>query len=343
MTDRLRHPWLVAPCLALGCVALAGCGAGAGNSGAQSESASASSPPALALTAPTSGATVGVHQIVVAGKVTPQNAVVRVAGQLATISKGTFKRTLWLGRSTTTIQITAATPGHAPTSVTTVVHFSPQLAVALVAARKAAVSTTRALASVTPSPNAKGPAIPVVRHPAPVSPAAVPGATLTAPTMATPAPSSSPSGGSAGGSSGGSGTAPAPSKGSGSKGSGSTPTTPVPLTPAQIQQRYLKGCAAADGGQSALPYCTCMYDHLAQAGALASPATIATLADELNVFGQTNDIFALPAFLRNALIDCASELPDPPLPVAKLPSLDHPLAGPKATATNPVQGSRQRP
>jgi hypothetical protein len=328
MTDRLARPWPGALCLALACIALAGCGAGSSGSPGSAPSPAGAPAPALALTAPTTGATVGVHQIEVVGTVTPQNAVVRVAGQPATTSQGKFRRAVWLRRPTTTIQITAAAPGHAPTAFTTVVHFSQQLAVALVAARKASVSTaTRAVASVTASPTPTAPAVPPARHPAGMSTARASG--TTSPPSSTTSTTTTPSPGAA--TSGGSGTATSTPT---SSGAGSTPSAPAPLTPAQIEQRYLKGCTAADGGQSALAYCTCMYDRLAQAGALASPATIAALAQELKEFGQTQDIFALPAFLRNSLADCASQLPNPTLPVNQLPRLDHPSAGPKATTAS---------
>jgi len=314
---RLERPWLVAPCIALACVAFAGCAAG----GSGSQSGVPSGGAAVMLTAPTSGATVGVHQIQVVGTVTPSNAVVRVAGQTASVTKGTFKRVLWLRQPTTTIQISAAAIGHPATTVTTTVHFSSLLAVALVAARKASLATaSQALASVaSPSPVRASRA----RHRAATS-----AATTTAPSS-TPAPTPATTTTTTSSSS-------SPSSGSGStkSGSGSSPATPAPLTPTQIQNRYLQGCAKADGGQSAVPYCTCMYDHLLQAGALASPETIAALERALAAFEQTQDIFALPVFLRDALSYCASDLPAPPLKITRLPPLTHGPTPPTATSAS---------
>jgi hypothetical protein len=328
MIHSRRRPWLVAPCLALACVALAGCAAG----GSGSQSGAPSGGVAVTLTAPTSGATVGVHQIQVVGTVTPSNAVVHVAGQPASVSKGMFKRVLWLRQPTTTIQITAAATGHPATTVTTTVHFSSQLAVALVAGRTASVSTTsRALASVTSPSAGHASRERVVRHRSvtaavtTTTPASTSAPAPTTTTTTTTSSSSSPSSGSGSTKSG---------SGSTKSGSGSSPATPAPLTPTEIQHRYLQGCAKADGGQSAVPYCTCMYDHLLQAGALASPVTIAALERALDAFEQTQDIFALPVFLRDALSDCASDLPVPPLTITKLPPLNHGPTAPLATSAS---------
>lgn len=315
---RLERPWLVAPCIALACVAFAGCAAG----GSGSQSGVPSGGAAVTLTAPTSGATVGVHQIQVVGTVTPSNAVVRVAGQTASVTKGTFKRVLWLRQPTTTIQISAAAIGHPATTVTTTVHFSSQLAVALVAARKASLATaSQALASVaSPSPVRASRA----RHRAATS-----AATTTAPSS-TPAPTPATTTTTTSSSS-------SPSSGSGStkSGSGSSPATPAPLTPTQIQNRYLQGCAKADGGQSAVPYCTCMYDHLRLGGAFTSPASITALAREIREFERTQDIYKLPAFVRAALTTCASRLPTPKLTITKLPRLHDPSVPPPAGSSDP--------
>jgi Glucodextranase, domain B len=308
MINRLRRPWLVAPCIALACIAIAGCAAGG--------PASASGGAAVTLTAPTSGATVGVHQIQVVGTVTPSNAVVRVAGQPATVTEGRFKRVLWLRAATTTIQITAAAAGHPATSITTTVHFSAQLARELVAARTVSVlAASQALASVTSAPRTSGPR--VGRRRSSTS------ATTTGPTPTTPSLTLTPTTTT---------TTTTSSTSSTNSGSGSSPVAPAPLTPAQIQQRYVQGCSKAARGQSAVPYCTCMYGQLLQAGALASPATIAAVARAIEAYQQTLNIFALPVFLRNAMTDCASQLPTPPLTVTRLPPLNHGPTPPKATA-----------
>jgi hypothetical protein len=315
MVHRLRRPWLDAPCLAVVCLAIAGCAAG----GAQSPSASPSDGVALILTAPTSGATVGVHQIEVTGTVAPLDAVVRVAGQPASVGHGRFTRLLVLSRPTTTIEITAASTGHAPATITTTVHFSSELAASLIAAHKASVSTaTQGVASVTAPSAAKAPVLRAA-HPRSTGPAAPTprSKTTTTTTTMTTKPGSSPSAGS--------GSAAAPTSG---------PPAPAPLSPAQIRQRYLKGCTSAGGGQPAVPYCTCIYEHLLQSGALTSPASIAALEHELSEFAQTQDIFKLPAYLRAALSECASKLPAAPLPVTKLPQLHHRPAGPKATTSD---------
>jgi len=316
MIHRLRRPWLVAPCIALACVAIAGC---AGGSGSPSGAASGV---AVTLTAPTSGAVVGVHQIQVVGTVTPSNAVVKVAGQPASVNKGRFNRVLWLQQPTTTIQITAAASGHATTTVTTTVHFSASLAVALIAARNASIATTsRALDSVASPSAIRASRARIARHRAAAS------TTTTATTSAATTPAGTSAPGSTTTTTTTTSTSTSPS------GSGSNP---APITPRQIQYRYLRGCSQADGGQSAVPYCTCMYNHLLRAGALASPATIASLENALEAYQRTQNIFALPVFLRLALSDCASQLPVPPLTITKLPPLKHRPTPPKATAAQPA-------
>jgi hypothetical protein len=127
----MRSPRRPAWCCALACLALAGCGA---------SSPTGPQPVTLSLTAPTSGATVGVQVIDVAGSVVPAQATVSVAGERVRVRHGSFLRAIRLERRTTRIRVTGQSRGFTPTSVETVVHYSARTASALEAARKADTS-----------------------------------------------------------------------------------------------------------------------------------------------------------------------------------------------------------
>ena len=121
-----RSAWPAATCLTA-VVALAGCG-----------SAAPTGPPqvTLSLTAPTSGATVGVRVIKVAGTVAPAESAVRIAGRRVRVHHGTFDAAIHLGRATTSIRVTARAHGFVPVTVQTVVRFSASTPRGMLVARR---------------------------------------------------------------------------------------------------------------------------------------------------------------------------------------------------------------
>jgi Glucodextranase, domain B len=121
-----RSAWPVAACLTA-VLALAGCG-----------SAAPTGPPqvTLSLTAPTSGATVGVRTIQVAGTVAPAQSAVRIAGRRVRVRHGSFIAAIHLGHATTRIRVTARAHGFVPATVQTVVRFSARTAKGMLVARR---------------------------------------------------------------------------------------------------------------------------------------------------------------------------------------------------------------
>ncbi len=113
MTDRRRGLLSFALTGSLGLLC-AGCGAGL-----------SSTPPAVAVavTAPISGATVGVRAIDVSGTVAPAGARVVVAGHTATVRGGAFLAPLRLTSARTRIQIVASARGYRPASLQTTVRY----------------------------------------------------------------------------------------------------------------------------------------------------------------------------------------------------------------------------
>ena len=135
----MRHtlrPLAGAALLALACVALAGCG-----------SSAPSGPPqvTLLLTAPTSGATVGVRTVIVSGSVTPAHAVVRVAGKRVRVRHGSFVHAINLSARTTRIRIVARARGYRTGRIETTVHYSAGTAKVMLMARRAATSVQSAI------------------------------------------------------------------------------------------------------------------------------------------------------------------------------------------------------
>jgi hypothetical protein len=90
----------------------------------------------LSLTAPTSGATVGVRTIKVAGTVAPAHAAVRIAGRRVRVHHGVFTAAIHLRRSMTRIRVTARARGFISASVQTVVHFSARTAQGMLIAER---------------------------------------------------------------------------------------------------------------------------------------------------------------------------------------------------------------
>lgn len=339
---RHRLIWLASPLLAA--LALAGCGVG--GSGHQTPQV------AISLTAPMTGATVGVDTIKVTGTVTPANATVRVGGLPATVRGAGFVRAMSLRTATTTIPVTAAAPGWTPATVTVTVHYSRALAKALSAAHSAtwlaaapASSSARTRASsdsgFVPSVDLSGGSnggatstgsgsgatgghggtgSPPTGTPTGSPPAGTPTGTPTgSPPTGTPTPptgtptGSPPTGAPTGGSPEG---APA----------GGEPGTSAPVTQAELEQLYLQTCEKASGGSQAASYCQCMYDHMQHAQVFSSRARVLALARRIKRFNRTHDLADLPKWLLQAQATCVAQLPTPPLDLGSLPTLHHPAA-----------------
>lgn len=293
----------------------------------------------LSITAPTSGATVGVHEVVVAGHVSPATANVLVDGKPAQVIHGSFKRSLLVAQPSQTITVTARATGYVATSATTTIQYSPTLAAQLAAAQAAqarAQSVAAIAASPTSTPNNLSPGALSARSKALNSTFALP-PQPTAPSATTsparpPAPPRNPS------------RAPGPT---------SQPTrTPTPRPPkppnrpsgpptaartlrvaeVKLVCRTLgvKGCVKTG---KLTPYGACLYNRLRKTGAFSSRARLIALTKKLKPYTQTHDPSKLPAFVRLAISACISKLPalDPltgkPV-ITRLPGLtqgQHPL------------------
>jgi hypothetical protein len=275
----------VAACSAL--AGLAGCGAGG-------------APPtpkvSLSITAPTSGATVGVRQITVTGNVSPTTATVVVGGQPAQVVKGSFKRALQIARANETIEVTASASGYRPVSAITKIGYSRALAAQLAASRPTQpqpVATPPNPFRVVPvrtAPQLNGAAAKALNSAfaLPSSPKTTsPSPTPTNPTSTTPSPTPSPSPGS----------------------SPTSPSSPPTLTVAAIKQLWITGCVKAGKNGNYTPYCTCTYTHLEKNGALSSRARLLALVKKLLPFQRTHDPSKLPRFVRNAISACVAQLP----------------------------------
>jgi Glucodextranase, domain B len=291
----------------------------------------------VAITAPTSGAVVGVQHVVVAGTVTPANAQVLVAGHPAQVSGGRFTRSLFLASPRQVVTVTAQAQGYVAAQAATTVNYSPNLAAQLVASSSAlnapaaanapgapgssstpatnnALNTALALpksASSSAGPNSSTPAHTTPTHTAP--PQTTPTQTTpthAAPTPPTPAPS------------------PAPSPTPPSSGGSTPPPSPPVMTVDRIRQIWDAGCLKHVKGQNVVPYCTCLYKNLSARGTFKTPATVNAFLKKLHAYAKKGDLYALPRAIRLALTVCSTKLPalttlggQPTL--TKLPGLSH--------------------
>jgi hypothetical protein len=291
------------------------CIAGCGSGGATGPKV------ALAITAPTSGATVGVQQVVVAGTVTPATATVLVAGKPTPVIKGSFQRSLHLASPTQTITVTAQANGYTDSSTHTTVSYSSKLAAALFAAKKAAskafavhFATAAQVTKATPrtfpgaDPKAVNSAFPLPSQSGTTPP--------STPTPSTPTTPTTPK-------------------------SGGAPTSPTPLPADQIRQLWDHGCLKHAKSQNVVPWCTCIYVHLQSTGAFTTRESVRNLIKEFGPWSRTGSASALPQALRTAVTVCQPYLPplDPitgkPV-VTRLPGLSHkPVAAPTPTAPAP--------
>ncbi len=281
----------------------------------------------VAITAPTSGATVGVRELTVTGTVTPATARVLVAGQPATVQGGSFRRTLRLDGSAQTVTVTAQAPGYAPAQANTQVSYSAGLAAQLVAA-------SRALAAPGPSaaPSAPSPPSASLLAQAVALPKAAPAARQTTPTNGTGStPTHSSTGSTPTQSS--TGSAPSASKPTAPTPGPATPTpapvppgpspspapvttpapAPIPPSPAEIaahvKQQWESNCLQKQHGAKEVPYCTCIYTHLVQTGAFKTPASVKALVRRVNHYIRTGDASHITRAIMRALSRCQARFP----------------------------------
>lgn len=284
---------------------------------------------AVSISAPTSGATIGVHKLTVMGTVIPAGAQVAVNGQPAKVTGTSFTRTLYISAANQRIVVSGVAQGYAPSQATTTVSYSHNVAQQLVAA--AASQASAAL-----SANAAVPAAQLSQ--AFGLPPTIPGQPLPAVSRAKPAPASSTP-------SRRSGTATKPrTPASTGKSGGSKVTTrpkaspaPVPVpTPAQVaaavRSAWIHGCVHAQPGADVKPYCTCTYNHLA--GELQTPTEVRHVLRSLVPYLRNGDFGKLPRMIRRAVEICAGKLP--PLDPVTGPPVISPLPG---SSTPPASGS----
>jgi hypothetical protein len=296
---------------------------------------------AVSISAPTSGATVGVHKVTITGTVMPAGAQVAVNGQPAKVKGSIFTTTMYVGSADQKIVVSGVAHGYVPAQTTATVSYSPNVAQQLVAAA----------ASATPAPVSTAGKVPAsVLTQAFGLPAT--GIVEAGPTVGgskTTPVSSNPSGGSHNSSPSGSGSGtPASTPPSSSAPTttppSSTPTPPPAPTPAQvaaaIHAAWVHGCVRVHAGGDVTPYCTCTYNHLA--GQLQTPAQAQHVLREMVPYLRTGDFRKLPRSIRQAVNACVTKLPplDPvtgkPV-VRKLPGLQHgaTAASPSGTQTDP--------
>ncbi len=328
--------------LSLAAVGVAGCGT----------SAPTAKPTVnVSITAPTSGAIVGVQHVVVAGTVTPANAQVLVAGQPAQVSGGRFTRSLLLASPHQVVTVTAQAPGYLAAQAATTVSYSPNLAAQLVASSSALTGTTNSPgSSYTPAGNAlnsalalpksassSGPSTSAPAHkrathtarrapaPAHTTPAHAAPPTPTPKPTPKPAPAPAPKPAPAPAPKPAPAPAPAPPSSGGSRPPAGSP--PV-LTVERIRQVWDAGCLKHVKGENVVPYCTCLYNHLSARGSFKTPTTVNALLKKLHDYGKSGDLQALPRAVRRALTVCSAKMPSltatggqPTL--TRLPGLSH--------------------
>ncbi len=223
---------------------------------------------AVSISAPTSGATVGVHKVTITGTVIPAGAQVAVNGQPAKVKGSTFTTTMYVASADQKIVVSGVAHGYVPAQTTATVSYSPNVAKQLVAAAASATAPPVSTAGKVPASvitQAFGVPATGIAEAGPVVGGSKP----------TPV-SSQPSGGSHNSSPSGSGSGTPTPSGSAptSTPPSSTPTPPPAPTPAQIAAAihvaWDHGCVRVRAGGDVTPYCTCTYNHLA--GQLQTPA-----------------------------------------------------------------------
>lgn len=304
---------------------------------------------AVSISAPTSGATIGVHKLTVVGTVIPAGARVAVNGQPAKVTGTSFTGTLYVSAANQKIVVSGVAQGYVPSQATTTVSYShsvaQQLAAAAVSLGRAAASANAAVPAVLLS-QAFGlpPTIPGQSSPAVGHTRTMPASSTTSPASAkskTPASTST------------------RSRKSGTRSGHSGSTTqpkaspaPVPVaTPAQvaaaIRTAWVHGCVHAQAGADVKPYCTCTYNHLA--GELQTPTEAQHVLRSLLPYLRTGDFGKLPRSIRRAVNACAGKLPplDPvtgapvvsPLPGSSAPAAPSPTSQTTTSGTQTTTGT----
>jgi Glucodextranase, domain B len=341
MRARTRLAQLAVSAAALG---VAGCGAGAAPTTPHVN---------LTISAPTSGATVGVHQVTVVGSVIPAGAHVSVNGQSAPVTGGVFKQQAWISAPNQKITVVGAAPGYAVTSTSTTVSYSSGVAAQLVAATAALKTMPASVPSSPRGHHSSATSIKAINAVFNLNPSGSPatgggssstgGSGANHPTTPAPTPPTNPSGGSTG-----SGSTPS----TGTTKPSSTPTTPPPPTPAQIaaaiRKAWVHGCIPRHKGQNVVPYCTCTYVQLAHSGMLSTKQSLNHLLKELKPYERTGNPTKLPRFVRHAVNACISKFPpvDPLTGKPKLKTfsgINHPGQAGSSAPLSPVPGTLGSP
>lgn len=302
----------------------------------------------LNISAPTSGASVGVHQVTVMGTVSPLTAAVTVNGRPAHVAGGVYKQTLWVSSQNQKISVAAAAHGYTPANATTTISYSPTTAAQLAAAAATLKpAPASAQSHVSRSTTSAINAMFNLTSPSSGSKSHGKSGSVTA----TPTPPSS---------SGSTGTGTTPTTPSGGAGAGtgggtsSAPTTPPPPTPAQIaaaiRKAWINGCIPHTKVQNVAPYCTCTYTQLQKDGnnILSTRQGVNKWNRDLKPYLRTGDITKLPRFAQRAVLACINKYP-PPDPIKGRPTLkplagaNHPGQGPSNQPVNPLPSSPSSP
>jgi hypothetical protein len=255
----------------------------------------------VSISAPTSGATVGVHKVTITGTVTPAGAQVVVDGQRAKVAGSSFSGTMYVSAVNQKIVVSAAATGYVASQASTTVTYSPNVAHELVAAAAAINNPPATSSSASPKvttsvlTQAFGLSVASVTKKTKANAGNPPASSPSGPTG--PPPSRAPT------SSGGGAAAPS--------GSSSTPAPAPAPTPAEIaaaiHDAWVNGCIKVQAGGSVVPYCTCTYKHLA--GRLQTRTSAEHVLKEMVPYLRTGDFRTVPAFIRRAVDACASKLP----------------------------------
>lgn len=123
--------------LLIAAIAVTGCGA--------SKTPAAKPAVSLSILAPTSGATIGVRDLVVAGTVSPATANVTIGGEAVKVVNGSYNVPLHMTSPSETITVSGQASGYTPGSATTTVQYS--------AAMASAISAAESTLSSDPQPN----------------------------------------------------------------------------------------------------------------------------------------------------------------------------------------------
>ena len=300
--------------------------------------------PAVAVTisAPTSGATLGVRQVTVTGTVVPAGARVLVGGQPAQVSGSNFRRTVVLTAPRQILTVTAQADGYVPAQTDATVSYSAALAAQMSSASRALTARLPAPSSgaaLTASPTGAGALAQAVALNSSASPSRSTGAhraTSTTPTHVTPTPGTTPTPLTPAPGPIPSPPSPVPTGGGTTPAPAPVTTTPTPLAPSpqaiteRIKRVWESNCLQAIKGSRVVPYCTCIYTHLESTGTFRTPAAVRDLVNRVDFWIRTGDDAHLNRAITRALATCQSRFPAPQ-------SVDGP------TTVSPLSGTSHLP